>query len=89
MCLFALIVLRFLRREPTLTIHWLAVLAQVGIVSIYFEWYLPTYPPEGHIHVADPIDCLMYLLGGIAFILIQPFLTKKTEPDERIPKCKG
>ncbi|NVK65413.1 MAG: hypothetical protein HWE22_12550 [Flavobacteriales bacterium] len=77
MCLFALIVLRFLRREPTLTIHWLAVLAQVGIVSIYFEWYLPTYPPEGHIHVADFIDCLMYLLGGIAFILIQPFLTKK------------
>lgn len=89
MCLFALIILRFLKRDPQLTVHWSAVLAQVILVSVYFEWYLPTYPPVGHMHVADFVDCVMYLIGGVCFILIQPFLTKKTEPDERIPKCKG
>lgn len=99
MCLFALIVLRFLRRDSSLMIHWLAVAIQVVLVSLYFEWYLPNNSPEGHLHVADVIDCVMYAIGGILFLLFQPLLIvensfkkhgqKKTEPDKRIPKCKG
>ena len=74
MCLFALIVLRFLKRDSTLTISWLAVMIQVVVVSLYFEWYLPKYPPEGHTHIADIVDCLMYTLGGFGFMIMQPFL---------------
>ncbi len=74
MCLFALIILRFLKRNATLTIPWFAVLIQVILVSLYFEWYLPMNPPEGHIHVADLFDCLMYVIGGIGFLILQPHL---------------
>lgn len=75
MCLFALLVLRCLKRNRTLTIPWFAVLIQVVLVSLYFEWYLPMYPPKGHTHVADVFDCLMYVLGGIGFLILQPYLT--------------
>lgn len=78
MSLFALIVLRTIHRNSTITIHWLAVLTQVILISIYFEWYLPNNSPEGHLHVSDWIDCLMYTLGGSAFILIQPLVTTET-----------
>ena len=89
MSLFALIILRFTRHDPSLTIHWLSVAIQVVIVSLYFEWYLPNNSPEGHIHVADSADCLMYVLGGILFVLFQPFLkirakkngTRSTDPE--------
>lgn len=77
MSLFALIIIRFIKRDSTITIHWLAVMVQVAVVSIYFEWYLPNNSPEGHIHVSDWIDCLMYAIGGVLFILAQPFLTQK------------
>ena len=75
MSLFALIILRFTRRDPTLKVHWLSVAVQVVIVSVYFEWYLPNNSPEEHIHVSDLVDCVMYALGGIIFILFQPILT--------------
>lgn len=77
MSLFALIILRFTRRNPSLMIHWLSIAVQVVIVSIYFEWYLPRHSPKGHIHIADPVDCLMYILGGVLFVVFQPFLTVK------------
>lgn len=74
MSLFALIILRFTRRDRTVTIQWFSVAIQVVFVSLYFEWYLPNNSPKGHIHVGDIIDCLMYVLGGILFVLFQPFL---------------
>ena len=79
MSLFALIILRFTRRDRTLTIHWLSVAIQVVIVSIYFEWYLPNNSPKGHTHVADNVDCLMYVFGGILFLLLQPYLTIRSK----------
>lgn len=77
MSLFALIILRYTRRDRSVTIHWLSVMIQVVIVSLYFEWYLPNNSPKGHIHVGDSIDCLMYVLGGILFLILQPFLSNQ------------
>ncbi len=79
MSLFALIVLRFTRRDPALTISWVSVVIQVIIVTVYFEWYLPNNSPEGHIHIADSVDCLMYILGGILFLVLQPYLTVRAK----------
>jgi len=75
MSLFALIIIRMVKRDRTITIQWWAVVVQVLIVTLYFEWYLPNNPPDGHIHVSDWVDCLMYATGGVAFIISQPFLT--------------
>jgi branched-subunit amino acid transport protein len=79
MSLFALIIIRFMKRDATITIHWWAVALQVLIITLYFEWYLPNNPPEGHIHISDWVDSLMYVVGGILFILAQPFLTPNQE----------
>ncbi|MDG1331587.1 MAG: hypothetical protein P8P74_04610 [Crocinitomicaceae bacterium] len=77
MSLFALIVIRYIRKDRAIKIHWFAVLVQVVLVSIYFEWYLPNNSPEGHIHISDLIDCLMYAVGGVVFILAQPYVTNE------------
>ncbi len=75
MCLFALIILRFTRRTPELTIPWYSVMIQVAVVCFYFEWYLPNNTPKGHTHVADIVDCFMYFIGGILFNLLKLKLT--------------
>ena len=74
MSLFALIIIRFTRKEAELTIPWYSVVIQVIAVSIYFEWYLPNNSPEGHIHIGDLMDCLMYAVGGVLFLIFQPKL---------------
>ena len=94
MSLFALIIIRFMKRDESITIHWLTVLIQVVVVSIYFEWYLPNHTTKDHIHVSDWLDCAMYATGGWAFVLTQPYLTtknfgqKKTEPDHGFRNVK-
>ena len=77
MSLFALIIIRFMKRDATISIQWWAVTLQVLIITFYFEWYLPNNPPEGHIHISDWVDILMYTVGGVLFILAQPFLTPR------------
>lgn len=79
MSLFALIILRFTRRDPTLRVHWTSIAIQVVLVCLYFEWYLPNNTPKGHVHIADLVDCLMYIIGGVTFILLQPFLTIRSK----------
>lgn len=81
MCLFALIVVRALRSDPDITIPWVSVAIQVVLVTVYFEWYLPNNPPVGHIHIADWLDCAMYILGGISFILLQPLLRQSLKKE--------
>lgn len=68
---FALIFVRLLKRDNTITISPWLVAFLVVFMSVYFEWYLPTY--RGHIHpyTSDIWDIIMYALGGIGFLLIQ------------------
>lgn len=67
MSLFALIFVRMLKRDATIKISPLLVFIQVVLVSIYFELYLPKMTS----YVSDPIDVLMYVLGGFIFLLLQ------------------
>jgi len=68
MCIFGLILIRRLKNDPSIRIPWYSVLLQVTVVSIYFEWYLPSKNLQ---YTSDPIDIIMYVLGGIAFLVIQ------------------
>lgn len=79
MCLFALIIIRFRRRDSELIISWQSIAIQVLLVCLYFEWFLPNNTPTGHLHVADFFDCIMYMLGGVLFWMIQPLLTIGTK----------
>ena len=68
MSLFALIFVRLLKRDAKIKISPLLIFIQVVLVSLYFEVYLPKITS----YVSDPIDILMYVLGGFIFLLIQP-----------------
>lgn len=71
MCSFGLIFVRILRREPRITLKWRHVFTQVVFVSIYFEWYLPKNYNQ---YTADPWDVVMYIFGGIVYLLVQKWL---------------
>jgi len=72
MGLFALIFVRLLKHDNTIKIPWFYVLAQVILVSIYFEYYLPNYSSmRMEWYTPDMIDVTMYFLGGGLFLLIQ------------------
>lgn len=73
MCCFALIFIRFFKRDSSLLIPWYSVLIQVLIVSVLFEWYLPKFGYADNIYTSDILDVIMYFLGGGIFILLQRF----------------
>ena len=68
MCIFGLILVRRIKNDSDIRIPWYNVFLQVAAVSIYFEWYLPNQNTQ---YTSDPIDALMYFLGGIAFLFLQ------------------
>lgn len=68
MCTFGLIGVRWIKRDRTLQLHWWHVAVQVIFVSWYFEWHLPVRYAQ---YTADPVDVLMYFLGGLLFLGIQ------------------
>lgn len=77
MCLFALLLLRLIKRDKTISISFGLIFTQVALVSIYFEWYLPTYKRHIHPYTSDLWDVAMYILGGILFWVLQKrFFTK-------------
>lgn len=68
MCTFALILIRWIKNDRFLRIHWSSVALQVITVSWYFEWYLPGQDIK---YTADPLDTVMYICGGALFLLVQ------------------
>lgn len=68
---FSLIFVRLLKRDNTITISPWLVAFLVVFMSVYFEWYLPTYRAHIHPYTSDIWDIVMYALGGIGFLLIQ------------------
>lgn len=68
MCTFGLIGVRWIKRDRTLQLRWLHVFSQVLFVSWYFESYLPSSHPK---YTGDPIDVVMYVLGGFIFLAVQ------------------
>ena len=71
MCLFALVIVRFLKRDSTLKISFPLVFAQVGIVALFFEWYLPFYSGRQDWYTSDMLDIVMYVIGGGVFLGLQ------------------
>ena len=71
MSLFALIFVRYIKRDINLTIPFYYVLVQVIIISIYFEWYLPNFSVNLDWYTPDLMDIVMYSLGGVIFLILQ------------------
>jgi len=71
MCLFSLIILRFLKNDPSITIPWYGVVMQTVLISYYFEIHLPSQP--GNPYVADFFDVIFYFLGAIFYIILQRY----------------
>jgi len=71
MSLFALILIRKIKKDDCLRIPFWTVLLQVVLVSIYFEYYLPVFRSHVHPYTSDPIDVVMYFLGGFLFMALQ------------------
>ncbi len=78
MCLFSLVFLRLLKRNPSLTIPWHYVLFQTLLISLYFEWYLPVTCTNAPCYVSDMSDVICYFTGAGLFLLLQnSFLTNR------------
>lgn len=79
MTCFALIFTRILKRDSSLLIPIYMVFIQTALVSIYFEWYLPTYKSKPGWYTADWIDVVMYFMGAFIYIVIQEFSLKRSK----------
>lgn len=71
MCLFSIIVLRFIRKDKYLIIPWYAVILQTIFISYYFEYYLPNQ--ENNPYVGDAIDVFYYFIGAVFYLILQRF----------------
>lgn len=71
MSLFALIGVRFIKRDNTITIPMHLILLQTILVGIYFELYLPTQEAITGNYTSDPIDVIFYLNGAVIYYLVQ------------------
>lgn len=71
MCTFALIFTRMIKRNPSWIVPLHFVLIQTALISIYFEWYLPTYYGRPGWYTSDFADVIMYFLGAVIFVVIQ------------------
>lgn len=79
MSCFALIFVRILKRDSTLLISPIIIFIQTLFVSIYFEWYLPTFKGRIGWYTGDVWDVLMYFIGALLFLIIQHYsISKRT-----------
>lgn len=74
LCLTALVVIRYLKRDTQLQIPVSYVFVQALIISLYFEWYLPAYPIGQNQYTGDIIDAGMYFSGALVYCIFQPKL---------------
>ena len=71
MCLFALIGVRFLKRDYKIRIPAKYVFAQTLFVSILFEYVLPSSQTYAKVQTADFLDVVMYFIGAILYLVLQ------------------
>jgi hypothetical protein len=69
--IFALIFVRLIKRNNTILISAWLIGVLIVWLSLYFEWYLPTYKSHIHPYTSDWIDVLMYCFGGLLFLWMQ------------------
>lgn len=76
--LSGLLVVQLIKQDTSLRISAWQIVVLVISVSLYFEWYLPNYSKNKLWYTMDVFDCLMYLIGGGIFLLLQRVLVKPT-----------
>ena len=73
-----LLVVQALKRDKSLRISIGQTAILVVLSSLYFEWYLPSYSANKNWYTSDLLDCIMYLIGGGMFLLLQRIIVKPT-----------
>ena len=68
---FALIFVRLIKRDNSITVSPWLIGFLVLTMTLYFEWYLPTFKSHVHPYTSDWLDVWMYVLGGVGFLWIQ------------------
>ncbi|MHC5310301.1 hypothetical protein ACYSNM_09630 [Myroides sp. LJL116] len=63
----SLFIVRKIKRDPLLTLPIYLVLLVASFYSVYFEYYLPKVTFR---YTQDPIDVVLYFLGGLAYYFI-------------------
>jgi len=63
-----LVVLQFIKKNYSLTIPIFVIASITLYYIIYFEWFLPKINER---YTADPIDAFLYIIGAIAFYVMQ------------------
>ncbi len=66
-----LIFVRLLKRDHALLISPVLLLFQTGLISCYFEWYLPNSVQNNVRYTGDLIDVLIYFLGAVFYYILQ------------------
>ncbi len=71
----SLIGVRLIKRDPTISLTPTMIYGMTAFYAILFEWILPHQHAK---YTQDPIDVIMYFIGGIFFAYIQQkqYLTK-------------
>jgi hypothetical protein len=66
----SLYLVRKIKRDNKIVLTLPMILFMVGLWGFYFEWFLPSRSP---LYTSDPVDIVMYLVGGISFYLVQKY----------------
>ena len=67
-----------IKRDVTLKISIGQIAILVIACSLYFEWFLPNYSVNKLWYTSDLWDCLMYIIGGAIFLILQRVIVKPT-----------
>ena len=68
---FTLIIMRWFKKDEHFLIAPWMLIVQTGLIAYYFEFYLPENGREGHIHISDWLDVLMYGIGCLVYLILQ------------------
>lgn len=63
-----LVVLQLIKKNYRLTIPIFVIASITVYYIVYFEWFLPKITER---YTADPLDAVLYVIGAIAFYVMQ------------------
>lgn len=68
-------IVHYIKKDTTIRLPLLPILALTSFYAIYFEWYMPQVETR---YIADWVDVIMYFGGAFLFYSLQFILTKKS-----------
>lgn len=73
-----LVVVRKIRKEPSIRLSLFTVLSLATLYSVYFEVFLPEVTVR---YTADPVDVLLYFAGATLFFFLQEPATTQADKE--------